>query len=98
MELRSATVRKHQAGAGHRPSILIRLIYVIEESRRPWIVELPWFAATSEPYRVRAENRACLNFRRIYGHDLARERIARMWSDFNEFRDAEIRKQPAIPA
>ena len=85
MELKSKTIRRHQAGNGHKHATLIRLIYILEESRRPWIVELPWFSATSEPYRVRAENRACQNFRRIYGHDLAPERIARMWKDFKDF-------------
>lgn len=87
MELRSRSILKRPAGGGHLPTLLIRLIYQVEESsRRLWIVDLPWFCATSEVYRVKAENRACQKFRRTYGHDLAPERVARMWKDFSDFR------------
>lgn len=86
MELRSRTIRHHVSGSGRRPATMVRLIYILEESRRPWIVEIPWFAATSDVYHVKAENRVCQNFRRIYGHDLAPERVARMWKDYNDFR------------
>ena len=87
MELRSRSILRRPAGGEHKPTTLIRLIYRVEESaRRLWIVDLPWFCGTSEAYRVRAEDRACLKFRRTYGHDLAPERIARMWNDYNDFR------------
>lgn len=86
MELKSRSVVSRPAGGGHSPTTLIRLIYQVEESRRLWIVDLPWMAATSAIYHVRAESLACQKFLRIYGHKLAQERIARMWNDYNEYR------------
>ena len=86
MELKSRSTTIKPAGGGHKPTTLIRLIYELEESRKLWIVDLPWMAGTSAIYHAKAESLACQKFLRIYGHKLARERIARMWNDYNEYR------------
>lgn len=89
MELRSATVRKKASGDTRYPATYVRLIYEVEESSRLWIVDLPWTCRDSAAIRARTEKVTKEKFLRVYGHNLARERLARMWSDYNELRDDE---------
>lgn len=90
MELRRRDHWTKAAGRGHQGTLFVRLIYEIEESRKHWKVNLAWSCGTSPVYRAKAESRVCREFRRTYGHDLAPERIARMWSDYNDFRKEQL--------